>query len=150
MKRYLVVANQTLGGRPLLDAVRQAASAGGAGESGEGGEEGAAFHVVVPATPPRDQLTYTEGRARALASERLEKTLARLEELGVEVTGEVGDHSPMAAIGDALREGSYDGLILSTFPPGVSRWLRQDLPHRAERTYGLPVTHVVTRPDETG
>ena len=119
-----------------------------AGGAGAAGDEAAAFHVVVPATPPRDQLTYTEGRSRALARERLEKTLARLEELGVEVTGEVGDQSPMAAIGDALGVERYDGLILSTFPPGVSRWLRQDLPHRAERTFGLPVTHVVTHPDE--
>ena len=142
MERYLVVANQTLGGQPLLDAVRRLTdTAAAVGEA-------AAFHVVVPATPPRQQLQYTEGQARHLAGERLEKTLARLEELGVPVTGEVGDQSPMAAIGDALREGSYDGLILSTFPPGVSRWLRQDLPHRAERTFGLPVTHVVTHPDE--
>ena len=140
MRRYLIVANQTLGGRPLLDAVRALMA--------DAGREDCAFHVVVPATPRRQELHYTEGHARALAGERLEKTLARLEEVGARVTGEVGDASPMAAIGDALRENAYDGLVLSTFPRGLSRWLRQDLPHRAERTFGLPVTHVVTQPDE--
>jgi hypothetical protein len=57
--------------------------------------------------------------------------------------GEVGDERPLDAIRDALREGSYDGIILSTLPAGVSRWIGMDLPHRAERTFSLPVTHVI-------
>lgn len=135
MVRYLVVANQTLAGQPLLDLVRDAVRQGPC-----------SFHVVVPATPPRKQLTWTDDGARRLAAERLETTLATLEHFGAPVSGEVGDASPIAAISDALRDGHYDHIVLSTLPPGLSRWLRQDLPRRAERAFGLPITHLVTEP----
>jgi hypothetical protein len=55
----------------------------------------------------------------------------------------VGDPSPVEAIRDALRDREFDGIILSTLPPGISRWLRQDLPSRVEKEFDLPVTHVI-------
>jgi hypothetical protein len=136
MHRYLVVANQTLGGETLLQQIREAMSWGSC-----------EFHLVVPATPGKDHLTYTEGEARALADHRLHDGLARFRAEGAAVTGAVGDASPMLAIADALREQTYDEVILSTFPPSISRWLKLDLPQRVKRRYGLPVTHVVTYPD---
>lgn len=135
MRQLLIVANQTLPSEPLLHAVRGASA-----------EEPTAFHVMVPATPPRHHLTYTEGEARALALARLDETMARLHDLGVQVSGEVGNEHPMMAITDAMRTRTFDGIIISTFPVGLSRWLRQDLPHRAERRFGVPVTHVVAEP----
>lgn len=132
MRRYLVVANQTLGGKALAAAVRGCLAQGPCD-----------FHIVVPATHPKDHLTWTEGRAQAIATRRLEAALREFRELGASVDGEVGDASPTLAIGDALRGRPYDEIILSTLPPGPSRWLRMDLPHRVERTYGLPLTHVV-------
>jgi GABA permease len=73
--------------------------------------------------------------------------MARFRELGAEVDGEVGAPSPVEAIGDAIRAvGRFDEIILSTLPPGPSRWLRLDLPHRVERAYNLPVTHLVADP----
>jgi hypothetical protein len=136
MRRYLVVANQTLGGEPLADAVRELVQKGSS-----------AFHVVVPATQPADHAVWTEGEAHAIAQERLDRALARFRDLGAEVEGEVGDERPMDAIRDALRGREFAGIILSTLPPGVSRWLGQDLPHRVERTFRLPVTHVVGGPE---
>ena len=131
MRRYLVVANQTLGGWDLMAKVRECIEAGPS-----------RFHVVVPATPSQDHLTWIEGEARAIAAARLEEALARFRELGAEATGEVGDAHPMEAIGDAMRDQDFDEIILSTLPPGPSRWLNLDLPHRAN-SFGLPVTHVV-------
>jgi hypothetical protein len=132
MRRYLVVANQTLGGEPLDEAVKGCLAAGPA-----------SFHVVVPATQPRDHAVWTEGEARALAQRRLEAALDRFRSLGAEVEGEVGDERPLEAIADAVREQEFDEIILSTLPPGLSRWLRQDLPHRVERQFDLPVRHVI-------
>jgi GABA permease len=136
VRRYLVVANQTLGGNPLVATVRERAR-----------REPCTFHLLVPATPPRDH-PWTEGEAGEIARERLELALARFLALGVEVDGEVGDASPILAIEDVLRhDDGFDEIILSTLPPGLSRWLKVDLPHRVEAAFGLPVTHVVSKPE---
>jgi hypothetical protein len=137
MRRYLVVANQTLGGEHLSEKVRACLAAGPA-----------RFHILVPATQPADHAVWTEGEARALAQRRLEQALERFREMGADVEGEVGDEAPLEAIADAVREETFDEIILSTLPPGLSRWLRQDLPHRVERTFDVPVTHVVGETEE--
>jgi len=129
MTRYLVVANQTLGAEHLLDRVRDCARAGPC-----------RFYLVVPATHPMG--AWTEGAVRSDAQRRLDEGLARFRALGVEVDGEVGDTSPVLAVKDAMLAHTFDAIIVSTLPPGVSRWLKQDLPHRLERASGLPVTHV--------
>jgi hypothetical protein len=136
MRRYLVVANQTLGGEHLAKTVGACQSAGPA-----------RFHIVVPATVPQDHAVWTEGEAKALATRRLDAAVERFRELGAEVDGEVGDERPLQAIADALQERQFDEIILSTLPPGVSRWLRQDLPHRVERQFDLPVRHVIGAPE---
>lgn len=136
MRRYLVVANQTLGGDHLADKVRQCVAEGPA-----------RFHILVPATQPQDHAVWTEGEARALAQQALDRALERFRQLGADADGEVGDESPLEAIGDAVRDQEFDEIILSTLPPGMSRWLRQDLPHRVERSFEIPVTHVVGQPE---
>ena len=130
MRRYLVVANQTVGGEHLLDQLRSRMTEGPC-----------TFHVVVPASHPSG--AWSEGQVISAATARLEEAMARFREVGAEVTGEVGDASPLRAVGDALIAASYDEIILSTFPPGPSRWLKQDVVHRIQRLYSLPVTHVV-------
>jgi len=130
--RYLIVANQTLVADQLTEKVRQLCAEGPC-----------TFHLVVPATHARDHASHTEGHDRALAEQRLEEALERFRALGADVAGEVGDTSPFLAVRDCLlADGSYDGIILSTLPLGVSRWLKQDLVHRLERTCELPVTHI--------
>ncbi|HEX6311733.1 MAG TPA: hypothetical protein VF152_08905 [Acidimicrobiia bacterium] len=132
MERYLVVANRTLGGRHLLDEVQARIAAGPC-----------RFHVVVPVTHVSEHGGWNEGHSRHEAQKRLDAALIRLREIGAEVTGELGDSSPVLAIGDVLRAHEFDGIILSTLRPGASRWLKLDLPHRVERDFGLPVKHVV-------
>jgi hypothetical protein len=80
----------------------------------------------------------------ALAENRLEKEVARLGELGLSVAGEIGDPDPLEAIRATLAVREFDEIILATLPQGVSRWLRQDLVHRVDRKFALPVTHVVS------
>ena len=129
MTRYLVVANQTLGAEHLLERVRACTREGPC-----------QFHLVVPATHPMG--AWTEGKVRAEAQVRLDEALARFRGLGVTVDGEVGDPSPVLAVKDAMLAHTFDAIIVSTLSPGISRWLKQDLPHRLERTSGLPVIHV--------
>jgi hypothetical protein len=132
MRRYLVVANQTLAGEHLTDKVKEYLA---------GGES--QFHILVPATHGPEHMTWTEGQARRAAEQRLEQALTRFAVLGADVDGEVGDTDPLQAIADVLRREQFDEVILSTLPPGPSRWLKQDLPHRVERSFDVPVTHII-------
>jgi hypothetical protein len=136
MRRYLVVANQTLGGEHLTQKVKELLAEGTC-----------RFHVLVPATIPADHAVYTEGEAVALAQARLDDALKRFRDMGAEADGEVGDANPLEAIGDALRDEKFDEIVLSTLPVGASRWLKQDLPHRVERSFELPVVHIVGEPE---
>ena len=138
MRCYLVVANQTLGGEHLAEKVKACLAAGPS-----------RFHVLVPATQPQDHAVWTEGEARAIASQRLEQALQRFRELGADAEGEVADEDALEAIADAVREQTFDEIILSTLPPGLSRWLRQDLPHRVERSFDVTVTHVISEPESS-
>ncbi len=137
MRRYLVVANQTVGGAHLIDEARRRMDAASS-----------SFHIVVPATAPQDHAVWTEGEANAIAERRLQRALERFREIGADVDGEIGDPDPMTAVKDCELTRSYDEIILSTLPAGISRWLKQDLPHRMERAFDVPVTHVIGDPDE--
>jgi hypothetical protein len=139
MRSILVVGNETLDSRALADALAQRIDT-----------EPCRVHVIVPATPPRDQAFWTEGEALVLANDRLEHMLESLSDADAIVTGEVGDASPLAAVDDVLRRDRFDEILLSTWPPGVSRWIRQDLPHRLARHTDLPVHHVVAEPADAG
>jgi GABA permease len=139
-RRILVVANQTACGDELLEVITTRMAAGPC-----------LFTLLVPATPAAEHATWTEGEARSLARTRMEVALARFAAAGA-VTGEgvVGDANPVRAIDDVLLDGSFDEIILSTLPPGVSRWLRLDLPRRVEQRFGLPVTTVISARQLTG
>ena len=130
--RYLVVANQTLGGAALTARLRQCLAKGPC-----------TFHVLVPANVDQEGWIHDDDSDLALAQQRLETALEHFGALGADVSGEVGDVSAVDAINDVLRRQDFDEIILSTLPPGVSRWLRLDLPSRVERSVSIPVTHVV-------
>ncbi|MBV9336629.1 MAG: hypothetical protein JO262_12450 [Solirubrobacterales bacterium] len=130
--QVLVIAHQTAATGGLLDAVRDRAQ-----------RSPARFHLVVPQQPhgmhkvvdPQDAGTAEANRVLAAALPKLS------EAAGHEVTGSVGDAEPLMAIQDAVNLGSYDEIIISTLPLGISRWLKLDLISKA-RGLGLPVTHV--------
>ncbi len=131
-KKVLVVANQTSAGSALRAEMLSRTKQGPH-----------VFTLVVPATPPREHLVWTDDEASEIAERRLNHALGVLRDDGLDVDGRVGDASPMTAIEDALLAESYDEIILSTLPPGASRWLKQDLPDRVQRRFELPLTVVV-------
>jgi hypothetical protein len=140
VRRYLIVANQTLLGAPLLARVKECLAAGPC-----------EFHLVVPATHAPGPFAQLEHRDHAFAVKRLQEGLARFGALGIDVVGEVGDARPMDAIRDAMRDAPpFDEIILSTLPPGPSRWLHQDVPARMRRHFAVPITHVVAARVATG
>ena len=132
MKRILLVANQTLGGEEVDAWLRERIA-----------EEPCEVHVLVPANVDAPGWVHDEDSDRALAQQRLQDAMARLKELGVPVSGEIGDERPVDAIRDVLRATPCDEIVLSTLPIGVSRWVRQDVVHRVERYVDVPVTHIV-------
>jgi hypothetical protein len=132
MRSYLVVANKTLTGPHLVAEVLACSRA-----------EPSRFHVLVPATTSGGTRNWTEGAAHAEAQVRLDKVMGALRAAGVEITGEIGEESPSRAVGDVFRREQFDEIILSTLPPGASRWLKRDLPHRLARAYHVPVRHIV-------
>jgi hypothetical protein len=132
MKRILVVANETVAGKPLIDAVRARAA----------GEE-VDVHVICPQNQPRHGYVIYESMVRDAAENRLKMTLALLHEAGIEAHGEVMDPDPYAAVMDALGEQDYDEIIISTHPETRSGWLREGLVDRVRRAARRPVEHVV-------
>jgi hypothetical protein len=137
MSAYLVVAHRTLVEDHLLDHVRTMCEAA----PGE-----CAFHLVVPITHPPG--AWSEGEVTAAAQAKLDEGLAAFARAapGSELTGEVGDANPVYAVAAALRaqpDADWRSIIVSTLPPGVSRWLGLDAVSRIRREYDLPVTHLV-------
>lgn len=138
MRHLLVVAHQTLDSPQLVHALRDEMAAGPC-----------TFHLVVPVRHDSHRGTWTEAEVRATAQQHMEAALMAFLAEGFPVTGEVGDASPVTAVGDVLlREGraAFDGVLVSTLPHAFSRWLRLDAPTRIERNFGLPVRHVVAQP----
>ncbi|MDH3683862.1 MAG: response regulator [Acidimicrobiia bacterium] len=143
MKQVLVVANRTAIGAHLTQRVYELKQS----------ESGLSVVVVVPATPPSHRGLKVDADGRQVADpyglerahRQLSKALAALENVGVTATGWVGPADPMGCVRQATSEMTFDRIIVSTLPPGSSRWVAMDLPHRISRRYKIPVDHVIGR-----
>jgi hypothetical protein len=135
--RILVVANETVGGRALIDAVKRHGEAAHA--------EGRPFQVsvVAPQNQPKHGYMVYDESVRTAAENRLRTTVEQLRAVGIEATGEVLDPDPYNATMDALGSFPADEVIISTHPDPRSGWLRRDLIDRVRDGSGLPVEHVV-------
>ena len=133
MPNVLVMANETIGGAKLLDAIRERNSR----------DDEVSFHVVVPLTRPRHGNVIYDDAVRDSAQVRVDLALAFMREEHIHGGGEVGDGDPMNAVKDAIAAHGIDEIIVSTLPSESSGWLRRDLPERLREETGLPVEHVV-------
>jgi hypothetical protein len=140
MATYVLVAHQTALSEALLTAAREVA----------GQDPTAEFVVLVPATAVGHLLSSDGGETTAVARRRAAEAQEWLEGNGLRVVeARTGDEDPVQALSDLLRVSPrpYAGLVLSTLPPGLSRWLRLDVPSRVRRAFPtLRLMHVVGAP----
>lgn len=135
MANVLVVANRTAESPELLDALRQRAAQGDA-----------TFTLLVPATPHGVAWAADMHSGGSEAEGHMNNAVERMRSAGLNMKeGKVGDPDPIAAVQDETNFASYDEVVVSTLPGGISKWLKLDLPHRVERTTGLPTTHVIAQ-----
>ena len=132
VSHVLVVANETVGGQKLIEAIERRRERGPI-----------RCTVVCPQNQPRRGYIIYDDSVRTAARIRLDLTLERLHEMGIEATGETMDPDPFLAVQDALRKYRPDEIIISTYPYPRSGWLRKGLVERIEDYAKIPVEHVV-------
>jgi phosphopantetheine adenylyltransferase len=134
-RHVLVVANETVAGRSLIEAIERRRKDGPVRVT-----------VVTPVNQPREGYVVYEDTRRAAAGRRLEQTLKALRSAGIPAAGMVVESDPVAATRDALAqlEPPPDEIVVSTHPEQRSGWLRRDAVDRIRAVAGsLPVEHVV-------
>jgi len=126
----LVLANETVLGAALLDRIRERARRGSA-----------SFLIVCPQSDP----TAAE---HPEAERRLRGALSVLRAEGIDAHGQIAHPDPFAAAMEAVRDERVDEIIVSTFAPARSPWLRRNLVQRLHLETKLPVEHVVVSEEE--
>jgi len=140
MRRYLVIANQTLATHQLRQELLLRAEA-----------EDSLFHFLVPNTEREHYSpawaehegsieTGSEG-----AKERLRFALATVRAAGACALGALGDPDPLRAVELQVQCSAYDEIIVSLLPDGTSRWLEADLPRRISAIARIPVTTIIAK-----
>ncbi len=124
-RRTLIVANLTASTPILLQEVKRRAS-----------ERPTKFTLLIPGV-----------RSKKSADWPLETAVKLLEQASdAPVEGRLGGGDPFESVKEALADGSYDEVMISTLPKRTSEWLRRDLPSRVEEL-GVPVS-VITQPEQ--
>ena len=132
MRNVLVVANETVVGRALIDRIRERAEHGPA-----------SFLIVSPQSDPSRS-------AHPEAERRLRRALSELRGAGIDAHGQIAHPDPYTAAMHAIEDERVDEVIVSTFEPARSPWLRKNLVQRLHNDAKVPVEHVVISPEEVG
>jgi hypothetical protein len=135
MNHVLVIANETVAGKTLIDALKERASRADMRAT-----------VVAPINEPREGYVVYEDTRRAAAGRRLDQTLRLLREAGIPASGHVVDTDPVNATRDAIAQAEppIDSIVISTHPKERSGWLQRNVPERVKKAAGdIPVDHVV-------
>jgi phosphopantetheine adenylyltransferase len=143
VRHILVVANETVAGSRLIDAVKQKAA----------GQDVELVTVLAPVNTPRAGYVVYEDTRRAAAGRRLDRTLAALREAGIPAHGLVVESDPADAVRDAfgMLDPKPTDVILSTHPVEKSGWMRKNVVDRVRKAAGdVPVEHIVVEIGEEG
>jgi hypothetical protein len=133
-RRTLIVANRTAATEVLAQEVSDRAT-----------ERPTEFTLLIPAIRTK-QLDWTLDEAL--------KSLRRAASgphglLTPHVEGRTGGKDVFESVKEALAEGQFDDVIISTLPQRTSEWLRRDLPRRVE-ALGVPVKVITPLTDKRG
>jgi hypothetical protein len=137
----LVIANETVAGKSLIDALERRAKEGPV-----------RITVVCPVSSPRSGYVVYEDTRRAAARRRLDKTLELLRRHGIAADGFVVDADPVDVVRDAFSQlvPPPDAVVVSTHPQASSGWLRRDVVERIRSAVDAPVEHVIVDLHEEG
>lgn len=132
--RVLVLANRTVEGPELMSAIGKLARA----------HEALELRVVSPSIPAtRLQLIASDtDQARHEAERRLRRSLDALAASGITASGVTGDEDPVQAAVDSLHDFGADEVLVSTLPPGRSRWIERGVVPALQSRLTVPVRHV--------
>ncbi len=142
MAKYLLVAHQTADRPELLEAAKKLAAL----------DSHARFTLLVPATPVGDLMTWEEGETQEVARARARSAAEVLQRHGINLVGvRVGDADPVLAVDDEYVAGRrYDAIVISTLPPGLSRWIKMDVVSRLRRSHPRAgLIHVVANESQS-
>jgi len=135
MKHILVLANETVAGQSLIEALKARAA-----------QQDTRVTVISPINAPREGYVVYEDTRRASAGRRLDRTLQLLREAGIPASGLVVDTDPVNATRDAIAQAEppIDSIVISTHPKERSGWLQRNVVERVQKAAGdIPVDHVV-------
>ncbi len=123
-RNILVVASETAASPEFLNALSQRAR-----------EHPTAFTLVCPVAQSghgvRDQAD-------------LDEVVGRIRDEGLEVdSASLGRSNPCEAVEDVFDRTVHDEILISTLPPGSSRWLALGAPQQIQRRTGATVSHLV-------
>jgi hypothetical protein len=132
-RHILVVANETVVSKALVDLIR---------ETAQGSD--VLVTVLAPVNQPRQGYVVYYDTRRAAARRRLDRTLELLRGAGVHASGIVVETDPVSALRDAIDQLEPDEVIVSTHPQQKSGWLRRNAIEQMRRVAGeLPFRHLV-------
>jgi hypothetical protein len=140
MRRYLVIANQTLATHQLRQELLLRAEA-----------EPSLFHFIVPDTAEEDYSADWIAQEGAIepgavgAENRLKFALASVRAAGASALGALGDPDPLQAVKLQVQCSNYDEIVVSMLPEKSSRWFLTDLPSRISRSVKVPVTTIIAK-----
>lgn len=136
--RYLIVAHQTAGSPELRSWLVNAHQS----------DPRLSTVLLVPTAPRSYWKPWNVLEDRRIAEEQAQLARILFDDAGIPVERvSIGAHDPMESIDDELRKDrDFDAIVIATFPPGISRWLRRDLIHQASRRTGVRVVSVIATP----